>query len=256
MNIKSSAQWISNEKVGKYETEFHAIARINQLLDFPMEHHIHLTKCHFMGENMVYLGLIVHAKHIIAKEKMITGIHNVITPRNIHEEGSYQGLAWLYIPPLVTTSAMLTVVIHCTSKIETQWTGELQVSLQKITNILCTPRTLLQNFRMHFQVCCDVYTTRVQALLFQAWIYNNMEEVKWWRERGKGVTTNDMWKCKERISNPTYRKLAKIKYNLQHISVWNPGTSNIFNIIHRYELTENEENSRTSSFEEGVPDAG
>ena len=124
MNLKSSAQWIINEKVGKYETEFHAIARINQLLEFPMEPHIHWTKCQFMGENMVYLGLIVHAKHIIAKEKMITGIHNVITPRNIHEEGSYQGLAWFYIPPLVTARAVLTVFIHYTSKIETQWTGE------------------------------------------------------------------------------------------------------------------------------------
>ena len=30
MNLKSSAQWITNEKVGKYETEFHAIARIYQ----------------------------------------------------------------------------------------------------------------------------------------------------------------------------------------------------------------------------------
>ena len=41
-------------------------------------------------------------------------------------------------------------------------------------------------------------------------------------------------------------------YNLQHISVWNLGTSDIFNIIHRYELTKNEENSRTSSFEEST----
>ena len=66
----------------------------------------------------------------------------------------------------------------------------------------------------------------------------------------QGETTSDRWKCKERI----YRKLAKIKYNIEHISVWNLGTSDIFNIIHRYELTENEENSRTSSFEEGAPD--
>ena len=90
-----------------------------------MEPHIHWTNCHVMGENMVYLGLILHAKHIIAKEKMITGIHKVITPRNIHEEGSYKE----YIPRLVTASAVLTVFIHCDSKIETQWTGELQISL-------------------------------------------------------------------------------------------------------------------------------
>ena len=204
---------------------------------------------------MVYLGLTVHAKHIIAKEKMITGIQYVIKPKYIHEDGSYQGLAWFYIPPLVTARALLTVFIHCTSKIETQWTRELQISLQKITNIHCTS-TLLQNFTMHFQVRCDVYTTRVQALLFQAWIHNSIEEVKWWWERGKRVTTNDRWKCKERNSNPTYKKLAKIKYNLQHISVWNLNTSEIFNIIHCYELTENEENSRTSSFEEGAPDIG
>ena len=45
--------------------------------------------------------------------------------------------------------------------------------------------------------------------------------------------------------------------NLQHICAWNLGTSDIFNIIHPYYyLTENEENSRTSSFEEGAPDVG
>ena len=68
MNLKSMAQWISNEKAGKYETEFHVIARIYQLLDFLMEPHIDLTKCRFMGENREYLGFIVHANHIIAKE--------------------------------------------------------------------------------------------------------------------------------------------------------------------------------------------
>ena len=94
------AQWISNEKAGKYETEFHAIARIYQLLDFLMEPHIDLTKCRFMGENRVYLGFIVHANHIIAKEETITAIHDLTTPKNINEGGSYQGLAWFYIPPI------------------------------------------------------------------------------------------------------------------------------------------------------------
>ena len=45
--------------------------------------------------------------------------------------------------------------------------------------------------------------------------------------------------------------------SLQHICVWNLGTSDVFNIIHPYYyLTENEQNSRTSTFEEGAPDVG
>ena len=219
MNLRSSAQWISNEKAIKYETEFKAIAKIYQLLDFPMKPHIDWTKCQFMGENMGYLHFIVDANHIIAKEETITTIQDLTTPRNILQEGSYQGLAWFYIPCIVTPKAMLIILID-------------------------------------FTVRRDVYTTRVEALLLQACMHNNMEEIKWWRERGKGVTTNDRWKCKEQISNATYRKLAKIEYNLQYISVCNLGTFDIFNIIHPYKLTENEENSRTSSFEEGAPDVG
>ena len=96
---------------------------------------------------------------------------------------------------------MLTILIDCTGKIKTKWTGELRISFPKITNILCTALTLLQNFIMHFQVCSDVYTIRVQALLFQAWMHNNMEEEKWWKERGKRVSRNDMGKCNGKLCN-------------------------------------------------------
>ena len=132
---------------------------------------------------MRYLGFSVHANHIIAKEATITAIHDLTIPRNINDEGSYQGQAWF--------------LIDFTGKIKTKWTGEIRISFPTIAYILCTPLTLLKNFIMHFQVRCNVYTIRVQALLFQAWMHNNMEEEKWWSERGKGVTTDDWWKCKE-----------------------------------------------------------
>ena len=50
---------------------------------------------------------------------------------------------------------------------------------------------------------------------------------------------------------------AREHKNLQQICVWNLGTFDVFNIIHAYQYhTKIEENSRTSSFEEGAPDAG
>ena len=124
IHLKSSAQWISNDKAGKYETEFHAIARIYRLLDFPMEPHLNWTKCRFMEKNKVYLGFIMHANHIIKKEEIITAIHDLKIPRNTHEEGSYTGQAWVYF------------LIDCTGKIKTKWTGELRISFPKIANIL------------------------------------------------------------------------------------------------------------------------
>ena len=196
---------------------------------------------------MVYLGLIVHANHIIAKEETITSIHDLTTPRNIHEERSYQGLAWFYIPPLVIASAMLTVFIHCTSKIETEWTGELQTTWQKITNVLCTTLTLLQNFIIHFEVRNELYTIQVQAFLFQGWRHNNIEGEMWWKI---------MRKFKGRLCNPTYRKQSKMIDELLQNSFWTPCDANLFHLSHHsIYLTENEENSRTSSFEEGAPDA-
>ena len=68
-------------------------------------------------------------------------------------------------------------------------------------------------------------------------------------------TRNDMRKCKGRTSNPTYKKLAKMKYNLLLKPVWNLGISKFFGISHLYYyLTENEDNFTTISFEEGAPD--
>ena len=110
---------------------------------------------------------------------------------------------------------------------------------------------------MRFTVYSDLSTSLVQAFLFRIGKLNNMQGELWCKEREKKLTINEIGKSKGKISNPTSIKLAKMKDNLQHICVYNLVTSDFFNIMHPYYyLTKNEENSRTSSFEEGVPDVG
>ena len=149
-----------------------------------------------------------------------------------------RGQAWFY------------VLIDCTGKIKTKWTRELRISFPKIANILCTALTLLQNFIMHFKVRSDIYTIQFQPFLFKAWMHNNMEEEKWWRERRKRVTKNDMEKCNERLCNQTYMKLSKTIEKIPQKHLWNACMTSLFYLSHLpLYLAEHEENSRTSSFE-------
>ena len=88
LNLKIPYHQIINENVGKCNTKFHAIARIYELLVLPIEPHTSCTKCHFMGDTTIYLDFIVHENDIIANKEKITTIHELTTPKNIHQEGS------------------------------------------------------------------------------------------------------------------------------------------------------------------------
>ena len=125
INLKISDQWIGNEEAGKYETKFRANARIIDLLDFPMEPHNDWMNCHLMGDTKVYTSFLVHTNDITTIEEKITAIKDPKTCRNINEDESYHKLAGFYIRLLVNPSAMLSVFIDCTGKIETNLTGEL-----------------------------------------------------------------------------------------------------------------------------------
>ena len=79
INLKILDQWISNEEASRYKIEFHASAKIFDLLDFPMEPHNDWINCHLMRDNMVYLGFLVHANDIILIEEKITAIKDMKT---------------------------------------------------------------------------------------------------------------------------------------------------------------------------------
>ena len=69
------------------------------------------------------------------------------------------------------------------------------------------------------------------------------------------MTTYDTAECKGRLCNPPYREMTKMIDGLQQNPFRNPCISNLFNFCHlSLYLPEHEENSRTSSFEEGAPD--
>ena len=78
-NMKSPYHQISNQNGGKYDPKFDSITRIYGLLVLLMEPHANCTKCHFMGNTLVYLGFIVHENGIIANEEKITAIYDLTT---------------------------------------------------------------------------------------------------------------------------------------------------------------------------------
>ena len=111
---------------------FMLIERIYELLVLPMELHTNCTKCCFMGDTTIYLGFIVHENNTIANEEKITTIHDLTTPTIIHQEGSYLGLAWFYIPFIKNHSSMLTFFIGCTRKGKIRPTEELRMRFREI----------------------------------------------------------------------------------------------------------------------------
>ena len=69
------------------------------------------------------------------------------------------------------------------------------------------------------------------------------------------MTQKDMGKCNGRLCNQTYGKLSKTIEKLQQKPLWNACMTTLFYLSNLpLNLTEHEENSRTSSFEEGAPD--
>ena len=135
LNLKSSYQWISSEEADKYKADISAYARIYHFLDFSMESHNQWMNYHLMGNDMVYLGYLVHAIGIITMEEKISAILNLKTRRNINDEKSYQKHAWFYIQILVTPCPMLTIFINCTIHQENSMTSSFEEGAPDVAQI-------------------------------------------------------------------------------------------------------------------------
>ena len=216
------------------------------------EPQVDCKKCHFMGDAANYPGFNLHANDIMAKEQNITFIHDLTRLANIHQDQNYQGLGWFHIPFTKSRSSTFTLFFYWIRKGKIIRTEELRVK-----NKLFTVLELVQKYVMHLQTHSGLSTGVVGAFPLKAGEHNKIQEKSSCKEQGTRVTRKDIGKCKGKISNPTYKRLSKMIEDLQQNPLRNPCISNFFYMCHvYYYLTENEDHSRTSSFEEGAPDVG
>ena len=224
----------------------------HQINSQQIEPQVDCKKCHFMGDAANYPGFNLHANDIMAKEQNITFIHDLTGLANIHQYQNYQGLGWFHIPFTKSRSSMFTLFFYCNRKGKMIRTEEL-----KVKNKFFTVLELLQKYVMHLQTHSGLSTGVVGAFPLKAGEHNKIQEKSSCKEQGTRVTRKDIRKCKGKISNPTYKRLSKMIEDLQQNPLRNPCISNFFYMCHvYYYLTENEDHSRTSSFEEGAPDVG
>ena len=133
-----------------------------------------------------------------------------------------------------TLCSIVEKTTKCILRENYNYTMKREIKRWKIKNKHRTAAQLLQKFAEYLRIQSHFSTVRARGCPCLAWEHNIIQREKSCNAREKKVTRNDMWKCKKRISYPIYMKLAKMKHNLQHISVSNLRNSEFFIIIHPY----------------------
>ena len=235
-----------------------SLPNIILLLDWTSKRYITSNKYCFLTSHVVIPEYIVNCQDVTDDKGKITTIMDMKAFTSIyHEESNYAFASFFRrhiknvgsITAKTTKCILIEKYIYTIIKREIKW--------WKMKDKHPTAVQLLQKFTEYFRIQSHLSTVWASGCPCQAKEHNIIQRENSCKAREKRVTRNDMWKCKEQISYPTYTKLAKMKYNLQHISARNLRNSEFFIIIPPYYyFTENEENSRASSFEEGAPDVG
>ena len=210
-----------------------------------------------MTSHVVIPEYIVNHQDITDDKGKITTIMDMKALTSIYHKDNNYAIASLCRRHIKNVGSIAAKTTKCILRENYIYTIKREIKRWKMKDKHHTAVQLLQMFTEYFRIQSRLSTVWARGYPCPAREHNIIQREKSCKARKKRVTRNDMWKCKEQISYPTYTKLAKMKYNLQHISVRNLRNYEFFIIIHPYYyFTENQENSRTSSFEEGAPDVG
>ena len=234
-----------------------SLPHIILFMDWTSKRYITSNKYCFMTSHVVIPEYIVNHRDVTDDKGKIAIIMDMKALTSIYQEDINYAFASFCRRHIKNVGSIAAKTTKCILRENYIYTIKREIKRWKMKDKHPTAVQLLQKFMEYFRIQSHLSTVWAKGCPCQAREHNIIQRENSCKAREKGVTRNDMWKCKEQISYPTYTKLAKMKYNLQHISARNLRNSEFFIIIHPYYyFTENEENSRTSSFEEGAPDVG
>ena len=93
-------------------------------------------KCHFLSDEVLFLGYLVSGKGIQMDNKKVEAITTWPTPTSLHEVRSFHGLVSFYRRFIKNFSTILAPITDCLKSSKFSWSTTSQVTFELLKNLL------------------------------------------------------------------------------------------------------------------------